>query len=167
MWTDTITRSPRPAPDASAAQEPGYQPTYRPIPPELIAHYVARGHRLRAEAVAAMARRLAARVRWFFVPTPESEEAGEAGPADPLSVLASDLRSPLTAIRSSAEILRDNPDINSDKRRRFVDVVLTEEARLEALIARMLEASNVERGSRLWQLELDKLQPGEPQGNRP
>jgi len=167
MWTDTVTHSPRPAPDASAAQYPGHQPTYRPIPPELIAHYVGRGHRLRAEAVAAMARRLAARVRWFFEPTPESEATGEAGPADPLSVLASDLRSPLTAIRSSAEILRDNPDIDSEKRRRFVDVVLTEEAQLEALVARMLDASNVDRGSRVWQLELDKLRPGEPRGSRP
>lgn len=164
MWTDTVTHSPGPARAARAAPYPSDEPTYRPVPSELIAHYVARGRRLRAEAVAAMARRLASRVRWFFVPTPDSEATGGAGPEDPLSVLASDLRSPLTAIRSSAEILRDNPDIDSVRRRRFVDVVLTEEARLEALVARMLDASNVERGSRVWQLELDKLRPGEPQG---
>lgn len=167
MWTDTITDSPRPAGGAREPSHAGYPPTYRPVPPELIAHYVARGRHLRAEALADMARRLAARVRWFFEPTPESEATGKAGPEDPLSVLASDLRSPLTAIRSSAEILRDNPDIDSVKRRRFVDVVLAEEARLEALVARMLDASNVERGSRVWQLELDKLRLGEPQGGRP
>ena len=167
MWTDSVTHAPRPAPEPSAAQAPGPRPTYRPIPPELVAHYVARGHRLRAEAVAAMARRLWARVRWFFEPTREGKPIGEAGPGDPLSALASDLRSPLTAIRSSAEILRDNPDIDWEKRRRFVDVVLTEEARLEALVARMLDASSVERGSRVWQLELDKLQPDEPLGSRP
>lgn len=165
MSTDTVTH--RTAQTASEPPHANDRSTYRPVPPELIAHYVARGHHLRAEALAAMARRLAARVRWFFEPTPEGEATGKAGPEDPLSILASDLRSPLTAIRSSAEILRDNPDIDSVKRRRFVDIVLAEEARLEALVARMLDASNVERGTQVWQLELDKLRMGEPQGSRP
>ncbi len=43
------------------------------------------------------------------------------------------------------------------KREEFVAVVLAEEARLEALVSRMLDESNIKRGSRVWQIQLDKL----------
>ncbi|QIE55497.1 hypothetical protein G5B40_08515 [Pikeienuella piscinae] len=46
------------------------------------------------------------------------------------------VRTSLTALRSSAEILRDNPEIDPAQRRRLVDIVLAEEARLERLIGR-------------------------------
>lgn len=47
----------------------------------------------------------------------------------------------LSSIRSSAEILRDTPDIDPDERRRFAEIVLAEEARLERLVAEMSAAS--------------------------
>lgn len=167
MWTDTKTDAPRPARAAIEPSAAPYRPAHQPVTPELVAYYVARGQQLRAQTIARMARHLAAKVRAFFAPGQRSEQPTAVGPEDPLSVLASDFRSPLTAIRSSAEILRDNPDIDSVRRRRFVDIVLVEEARLEALVSQILDASDVKRGSRVWRLELDRLKLGQTQGSCP
>jgi len=43
-------------------------------------------------------------------------------------------RTSLTAIRSAAELLRDFPTISEKDRKRFVDIVLSEEQRLEKMI---------------------------------
>ncbi|MEL7466702.1 MAG: hypothetical protein AAFN79_21690 [Pseudomonadota bacterium] len=43
-------------------------------------------------------------------------------------------RAALASLRSSAEILRDHPDIDTAQRRTLIDVVLAEEARLERLL---------------------------------
>ena len=126
--------------------------THPEITPELVAAYVRLGHGLRAEAIARMARQVSDWLRRLFRSPRRAEEV-----EDPLSLLAGGLRSPLSAIRTSAEILRDNPDIDDVKRKRFVDIVLAEEARLEALVLQMLKASNVKPGSRVWQLRLDRL----------
>ncbi|MEM9735014.1 MAG: hypothetical protein AAF908_00215 [Pseudomonadota bacterium] len=48
--------------------------------------------------------------------------------------LSEDILNALTAIRSSAEVLRDFPEIDPRQQRRFVEIVLAEEARLEALM---------------------------------
>lgn len=91
------------------------------ITPEEMDAAMARARRLRAEAVAAgfaRLRRLPARL------------FARRAAAHP--VLSS-----LTALRSSAEILRDNPEIDPDQRRRLVDIVLAEEARLERLVGRI------------------------------
>ncbi len=50
------------------------------------------------------------------------------------------LRTALTGLRASAEILRDHPDISAAERRRLVEIVLAEEARLEALTGAGREA---------------------------
>lgn len=150
------TTDPR-SPARGATGQPAM--VYPTITPELIAAHVRLGHELRAEAIGRMARRVSQKLRGFLG-APRRSEATE----DPLSLLAGGLRSPLSAIRTSAEILRDNPDIDDAKRKRFVDIVLAEEARLEALILRMLKASDVKRGSRVWQLRLDRLNL-EPDGH--
>lgn len=74
-----------------------------------------------------------------------------------LSVIAHHFRTPLCSIRSSAEILRDNPDFDSVNRDRFVTIVLAEEARLEALITAMLEASSIESEKQSWRVRLESL----------
>lgn len=61
---------------------------------------------------------------------------GGAGRGDEAAAL---LRSPLTAMRCAAEILRDNPDLPPAERSRFVQVLLAEERRMEELIAGLLE----------------------------
>lgn len=52
--------------------------------------------------------------------------------------IAYEFRSLVTSIRSAAEILRDNPDLDLDQRRRFVDVIVTDSQRLMPLIAGVL-----------------------------
>lgn len=48
------------------------------------------------------------------------------------------LMTSLTALRSSAEILRDHPEIGQTDRQRFLAIVLSEEARLERLLRSVL-----------------------------
>jgi signal transduction histidine kinase len=48
------------------------------------------------------------------------------------------LRTPLTSIRSSSEILRDNPDLPRVTRERFLGIVLTESQRLDRAIEQLL-----------------------------
>lgn len=43
-------------------------------------------------------------------------------------------RTSLAAIRSAAELMRDFPTISAEERKRFVDIVLAEELRLERMI---------------------------------
>lgn len=43
-------------------------------------------------------------------------------------------RTSLAAIRSAAELLRDFPTISEEDRKRFIDIVLAEEQRLENMI---------------------------------
>lgn len=51
----------------------------------------------------------------------------------------------LSSIRSSAEILRDTPDIGAAERRRFAEIVLAEEARLEAMVKKFAGESKLAR----------------------
>ena len=153
MSTENVTPSQIPAREVTGSSIA----TDREITPELISHYVRLGHQLRAEAIARFARRLTARLRAHLGRAHREEKATAAETEDALSVLADGFRSPLTAIRSSAEILRDVQDLDSVRRGKFIAVVLAEEARLEALVSQMLDESNIKRGSRVWQIQLDKL----------
>ena len=163
MWTDTNSD---PGLAARQAREPLAAP-YRHVTPDLVAYYVARGRQLRAQAIARIARHLTGRVRALFSPARRADRGEAAGAEEALSALASGFRSPLTAIRSSAEILRDNPDIDSVRRRRFLDIVLMEEARLEALVSQLLDGSTAKHGSPVWRLEPDGLKLGQAQGSCP
>ncbi|ANK83095.1 MAG: hypothetical protein TEF_21555 [Rhizobiales bacterium NRL2] len=53
--------------------------------------------------------------------------------------LEDDFVTPLTTIRGLLEILRDCPDLPPSERRRFVDMALTDCARLDRGIERLLE----------------------------
>lgn len=93
-----------------------------------IAAAMRRAHTLRAEATASGLRKIGGAIRTLFrigvkTPAPETEE----------------FRSSLTALRSSAELLRDAPEIEPAQRRRLIDIVLAEEARLERLVERRFD----------------------------
>ena len=47
----------------------------------------------------------------------------------------------LTVIRSSAELMRENPEISEAERQRFLDAMLKEEQRIERLLTRILRPS--------------------------
>ncbi|MEM7506456.1 MAG: histidine kinase dimerization/phospho-acceptor domain-containing protein [Pseudomonadota bacterium] len=57
----------------------------------------------------------------------------------PAPELVERLRTSLTALRSSAELLRDHPQMAEDDRTQFVEIVLAEERRLEKLLASTFE----------------------------
>jgi len=53
--------------------------------------------------------------------------------------LAYDVRTLLTTIRSFSEILRDNPDLDSGQRRRFLDILIEDSKRLLPLIGSLVD----------------------------
>ena len=77
---------------------------------------------------------------------------------DLMAQLADGLRTPLTSIRSSAEILRDNPDLPQDQRKRFLDAVIAEDQRLARLIDAILDASEVRADRRRWLIDTTSLE---------
>ena len=50
-----------------------------------------------------------------------------------------EFKTPLTSIRSLSEILRDNPDLPEKMREQYLRIVLSESARLEAVVAVLLQ----------------------------
>ncbi|MEL6476310.1 MAG: hypothetical protein AAFR17_03210 [Pseudomonadota bacterium] len=84
--------------------------------------HIARGRRMRSQAIAAMAREI-----WdWLLRRPRRPVAEDA--------LREEMLSALTAIRSSAEVLRDHPCITPGERSRFLGIVLDEEKRMERLL---------------------------------
>jgi signal transduction histidine kinase len=53
---------------------------------------------------------------------------------DGFSKVIHDLRAPLTSVRSLSEILRDYSNINGEKRREFLDIILQEADRMTGII---------------------------------
>jgi Na+/proline symporter/nitrogen-specific signal transduction histidine kinase len=71
---------------------------------------------------------------------------------DFVSTVSHELRTPLTSIRSFSEILHNNPDLDPEKRREFLAIVVKESERLTRLINQMLDLSKIESGKPDWQL---------------
>ncbi|MFQ5612382.1 MAG: ATP-binding protein [Anaerolineae bacterium] len=79
---------------------------------------------------------------------------------DFISTVTHELRTPLTSIRAFSEILYDNPDLNPERRVRFLDIILKENERLTRLINQVLDLSKIESGKMEWvlnEVELDEL----------
>lgn len=98
------------------------QTQFLDITPEAVDNHVSRARKVRAQAFKAFISRL-------FTNTQADQFDREMSPNG-----ENMLRSSLTAIRSAAELLRDNPGITATERRRFIDIVLNEEARLEKIL---------------------------------
>lgn len=85
----------------------------------------------------------------------KAEEANRAKSAF-LNMVSHDLRTPLTSIRSFAEILSDNPDIDARQRDEFLGVINTECQRLIRMINDLLDFAKIEAGRMDWNIvELD------------
>lgn len=107
-------------------------------PPEM-APYLRDAHRLRRAEMRRLIHRCAA---WLARLIPGSNR-GTAGPGPTAAVTRDQdiqhqhsLRSALTVIRTTAELLRDNPDMPAHKRAHFARMMLEEEARLEEMLLR-------------------------------
>ena len=92
------------------------------ITPEVIDYYIRYGNHLRAATMAAMLAGLGRRIARLW------GGGADAQPAE--QTTAERFANGLAAIRSSAEILRDTPDLAATERARFVAIVLEEERRL-------------------------------------
>jgi signal transduction histidine kinase len=68
------------------------------------------------------------------------------------AAVSHELKTPLTAIRMYAEMLRDGIAASEEKRREYADTITTESERLSRLINNVLEFSRLEQGTR--QVEL-------------
>ena len=107
------------------------------ITPEFIDHHLLKARQLRAEATAAMARRVVSAIARGL-----GRARGAAGPDpdhDAVTVIAHELKTPLTSIRSLSEVLRHNPDVPLDERNRFLDAILDESDRLNRAINTVLD----------------------------
>jgi two-component system sensor histidine kinase ChvG len=86
---------------------------------------------------AQMTRRLEARQRYI------SEFAAD---------VAHEFKSPLTSIRGAAELLADGADDEPEARRRFLDNIKLDAARLDRLVSRLLELSRIDASEQLPQI---------------
>jgi signal transduction histidine kinase len=68
----------------------------------------------------------------------------DAQKVDFLSHVSHELRTPMTSVRSFAELLRDNPGLDSDQRRRFATIIQAESLRLTRLIDEIHDLSFLE-----------------------
>jgi len=72
---------------------------------------------------------------------------------DFVSTVSHELRTPLTSIRAFAEMLFDRPDTPSDKRQKFLGIILKETERLTRLIDQILDLAKIESGRAQWHTE--------------
>lgn len=70
-----------------------------------------------------------------------------------VSMVSHELRTPLTSIRAFGEILLNNPEMDAEQRRQFLEVVVRESERLTRLINQVLDLSKIESGSAEWRLQ--------------
>ncbi len=63
-----------------------------------------------------------------------------------VSTVNHELRTPLTSIRSFSEILRDNPELDSERRGEFYRIIIREAERLTRLINQMLDLAQIQSG---------------------
>jgi hypothetical protein len=69
-----------------------------------------------------------------------------------ISTVTHELRTPLTSIRSLAEILNDNPDLDKKRQKHFSTIIISETTRLARLINQVLDIQKIESGRMEWQM---------------
>jgi Na+/proline symporter/nitrogen-specific signal transduction histidine kinase len=74
-----------------------------------------------------------------------------------LSTVTHELRTPLTSVRSIAEILHANPELELVKRSEFINIIINESERLTRLINQVLDFQKIESGRVEWQKSLVEM----------
>ena len=69
---------------------------------------------------------------------------------DFMSSVTHELRTPLTSIRAFSEMLRDDPRIELEQRRRFLGIIVAETERLTRLVNQVLDLAKIESGHAEW-----------------
>lgn len=101
-----------------------------------IDHYIRIGNRLRSQAIVAAIRNLFRGPRRRLIPA-ANDAAAEQAEITPK--FAHHVKSSLAAIRCSGELLKDEPNLADSDRARFVEIILKEESRLEALLTQLVQ----------------------------
>jgi signal transduction histidine kinase len=71
---------------------------------------------------------------------------------DFVSTVTHELRTPLTSIRAFSEIVLDNPDLDAEEQRRYLEIVVAETARLTRLINQVLDLAKIDSGTAEWRI---------------
>ncbi len=74
-----------------------------------------------------------------------------------LSQVSHEVRTPMTSIRSFAEILRNTDNVDSEQNKRFLDIIHDESIRLTGLLDEILELGRLESGQ--MSMTLDQIDP--------
>jgi Na+/proline symporter/nitrogen-specific signal transduction histidine kinase len=69
---------------------------------------------------------------------------------DFVSTVTHELRTPLTSIRAFTEILLDDPEVDTEQRRKFLGIITKEAERLTRLINQVLDLAKIESGKADW-----------------
>lgn len=69
---------------------------------------------------------------------------------DFMSSVTHELRTPLTSIRALAELMLDDPDMDSGQRQQFLGLVVAETERLTRLVNQVLDMAKIESGVAEW-----------------
>ncbi|MEP6970024.1 MAG: ATP-binding protein, partial [Betaproteobacteria bacterium] len=69
---------------------------------------------------------------------------------DFMSSVTHELRTPLTSIRTLAELMADEPDMQMAQRQQFVQIIVTETERLSRLVNQVLDLAKIESGHAQW-----------------
>ncbi len=72
---------------------------------------------------------------------------------DFLSQVSHEVRTPMASIRSFSEILLDNPDLESDRARKYLKIIQDETLRLSRLLDEILDVSHLDSGQFALRLE--------------
>ncbi len=70
-----------------------------------------------------------------------------------ISTVSHELRTPLTSIRAFSEILCDDLDMDREKRRELLNILVSETERLTRLVNQILDFTKLESGTYSWALE--------------
>jgi Na+/proline symporter/nitrogen-specific signal transduction histidine kinase len=69
---------------------------------------------------------------------------------DFMSSVTHELRTPLTSIRAFAELMRDDPQMDTAQRQQFLELVVAESERLSRLVNQVLDMAKIESGQGDW-----------------
>jgi len=72
---------------------------------------------------------------------------------DFMSSVTHELRTPLTSIRAFAELMRDDPQMDTAQRQQFLALVVAETERLSRLVNQVLDMAKIESGNAEWRSE--------------
>lgn len=69
---------------------------------------------------------------------------------DFMSSVTHELRTPLTSIRALAELMRDDPAMDTAQRQQFIGIIVSETERLSRLVNQVLDMAKIESGHAEW-----------------